>query len=75
MMTVADPAQHYFFNYNPSLGHLHFLLDYTVTVKIRGGTTASSSNWTWSRLSPRIEPRGQYLNAVFAQRGALRSSR
>jgi hypothetical protein len=41
MMTVADPAQHYFFNSNPSLGHLHFLLDYTVTVKIRGGTTVT----------------------------------
>src|SRR5207244_641473 len=41
MMTVADPAQHYFFNYNPSIGHLHFLLDYTVTVKIRGGTTVT----------------------------------
>jgi hypothetical protein len=38
MMTVADPAQHYFFNYNASVGHIHFLLDYQVTVKIRGGS-------------------------------------
>lgn len=38
MMTVADPAQHYFFNYNASVGHVHFLLDYQVTVKIRGGS-------------------------------------
>jgi hypothetical protein len=41
MMTVVDPAQHYFFNYNPSVSHLHFLLDYMVTVKIRGGTTVT----------------------------------
>ena len=38
MMTVADPAQHYFFNYNATRGHTHFLLDYQVTVKIRGGS-------------------------------------
>ncbi len=38
MMTVADPAQHYFFNYNATTGHTHFLLDYQVTVKIRGGS-------------------------------------
>ena len=37
MMTVADPAQHYFFNYNATTGHVHFTLDYQVTVKIRGG--------------------------------------
>jgi hypothetical protein len=38
MMTVADPAQHYFFNYSPTTGHTHFKLDYQVTVKIRGGS-------------------------------------
>lgn len=38
MMTVADPAQHYFFNYNATTDHIHFKLDYQVTVKIRGGT-------------------------------------
>ena len=38
MMTVADPAQHYFFNYSATTGHMHFLLDYEVTVKIRGGS-------------------------------------
>jgi hypothetical protein len=41
MMTVADPAQSYFFNYNPSTSHMHFLLDYTVSVKIRGGTAVT----------------------------------
>jgi hypothetical protein len=38
MMTTADPAQHYFFNYSPTTGHVHFKLDYQVTVKIRGGS-------------------------------------
>jgi hypothetical protein len=38
MMTVADPPQHYFFNYNASVDHIHFKLDYQVTVKIRGGS-------------------------------------
>ena len=38
MMTVADPAQHYFFNYSATTGHTHFKLDYQVTVKIRGGS-------------------------------------
>ena len=38
MMTVAEPRQHYFFNYNASTGHIHFALDYEVTVKIRGGS-------------------------------------
>ncbi len=38
MMTVADPEQHYFFNFNPTTGHVHFVLDYEVTVQIRGGS-------------------------------------
>jgi hypothetical protein len=38
MMTTADPAQHYFFNFSPTTGHVHFKLDYQVTVKIRGGS-------------------------------------
>ena len=38
MMSVADPMQHYFFNYNPTTSHMHFILDYEVTVPIRGGT-------------------------------------
>jgi len=39
MLTVADPQQVYFFNYNPSTSHIHFLLDYEVTIPMRGGTT------------------------------------
>jgi hypothetical protein len=38
MMTVADPEQHFFFNYSPTTGHVHFTLDYEVTVQIRGGS-------------------------------------
>jgi hypothetical protein len=38
MMTVADPLQHFFFNYSATTGHVHFKLDYQVTVKIRGGS-------------------------------------
>jgi hypothetical protein len=38
MMTTANPAQHFFFNYSPTTGHMHFKLDYQVTVKIRGGS-------------------------------------
>ena len=38
MMTVADPPEHYFFNYNATTGHVHFTLDYQVTVKVRGGS-------------------------------------
>jgi hypothetical protein len=38
MMTVADPPEHYFFNYSPTTGHVHFTLDYEVTVQIRGGS-------------------------------------
>jgi hypothetical protein len=39
MLTVAEPPQVYFFNYNPSTSHIHFLLDYEVTIPMRGGTT------------------------------------
>ena len=39
MLTVADPQQVYFFNYNPSTSHIHFLIDYEVTIPMRGGTT------------------------------------
>jgi hypothetical protein len=38
MMTVADPPQHFFFNYSPTTGHVHFKLDYQVKVKMRGGS-------------------------------------
>jgi hypothetical protein len=41
MLTVADPEQVYFFNYNPSTGHIHFLIDYEVTIPMRGGTELS----------------------------------
>jgi hypothetical protein len=39
MLTVADPPQVYFFNYNPTTSHMHFLIDYEVTIPMRGGTT------------------------------------
>lgn len=39
MLTVADPKQVYFFNYNPTTSHMHFLIDYEVTIPMRGGTT------------------------------------
>lgn len=39
MLTVADPQQVYFFNHNPNTGHIHFLIDYEVTIPMRGGTT------------------------------------
>jgi hypothetical protein len=39
MLTVADPQQVYFFNYNPTTSHIHFLIDYEVTIPMRGGTT------------------------------------
>jgi len=38
MLTVSDPPQVYFFNYNPSTSHIHFLIDYEVTIPMRGGT-------------------------------------
>jgi hypothetical protein len=39
MLTVADPQEVYFFNYNPTTSHMHFLIDYEVTIPMRGGTT------------------------------------
>jgi hypothetical protein len=39
MLTVTDPQQVYFFNYNPTTSHMHFLIDYEVTIPMRGGTT------------------------------------
>lgn len=39
MLTVSDPQQVYFFNYNPSTSHIHFLIDYEVTIPMRGGTS------------------------------------
>ncbi|MEP7049604.1 MAG: hypothetical protein ABJB12_04595 [Pseudomonadota bacterium] len=38
MLTVADPPQVYFFNYNPSTSHIHFKIDYEVSIPMRGGT-------------------------------------
>ncbi|MEO8904047.1 MAG: hypothetical protein ABI488_17050 [Polyangiaceae bacterium] len=39
MLTIAEPRQVYFFNYNPTVSHVHFLIDYEVTIPMRGGTT------------------------------------
>jgi hypothetical protein len=39
MLTVSDPQQVYFFNYNPSTGHIHFLIDYQAVIPMRGGAT------------------------------------
>jgi hypothetical protein len=41
MMTVSEPRQTYFFNYNPTTGHQHFLIDYEVVVPMRGGATVT----------------------------------
>ncbi len=41
MLTVAEPPQSYFFNYNPSTSHIHFLIDYQVVIPIKGGTTVT----------------------------------
>jgi hypothetical protein len=38
-LTVADPPKVYFFNYNSSVGHFVFSLDYEVVIPMRGGTT------------------------------------
>jgi hypothetical protein len=40
-LTVADPPQVYFFNYNDSVGHFVFELDYEVVIPMRGGTTVT----------------------------------
>jgi hypothetical protein len=41
MLTVSEPRQVYFFNHNPTTGHVHFLIDYEVVIPIRGGATAT----------------------------------
>jgi hypothetical protein len=41
MLTVSDPQQVYFFNHNPTTGHIHFLIDYEVVIPMRGGTTVT----------------------------------
>jgi hypothetical protein len=41
MLSVAQPQQVYFFNYNPTTGHIHFLLDYEVVIPMQGGTTVT----------------------------------
>jgi hypothetical protein len=38
MLSVDQPKQVYFFNYNPTTGHIHFLLDYEVVIPMQGGT-------------------------------------
>jgi hypothetical protein len=40
-LTVADPPKVYFFNYNSSVGHFVFSLDYEVVIPMRGGTTVT----------------------------------
>ncbi len=37
-LTVADPAEIYFFNYNSSVGHFVMELDYEAVIPMRGGT-------------------------------------
>jgi hypothetical protein len=37
-ITVVDPAQVYFFNYNASIGHFVFVVDVDVVIPMRGGT-------------------------------------
>jgi hypothetical protein len=37
-LTVADPSEVYFFNYNDSVGHFVVELDYEVVIPMRGGT-------------------------------------
>jgi hypothetical protein len=40
-LTVDDPPEVYYFNYNSSVGHFVFELDYEVVVPMRGGTTVT----------------------------------
>jgi hypothetical protein len=40
-LTVADPPQVFFFNYDASVGHIVFQLDYEVVIPMRGGTTVT----------------------------------
>jgi hypothetical protein len=41
MLTVSEPQQSYFFNHNPTTGHIHFLIDYEVVIPMRGGATVT----------------------------------
>jgi hypothetical protein len=41
MLTVSEPEEVYFFNYNPVTGHLHFALDYEVVIPMKGGATVT----------------------------------
>jgi hypothetical protein len=41
MLSVGQPKQVYFFNYNPTTGHIHFLIDYEVVIPMQGGTTVT----------------------------------
>ena len=41
MLSVADPKEVYFFNYNPTTSHIHFLIDYEVVIPMRGGSTVT----------------------------------
>ena len=40
-LTVSDPAEVYFFNYNATTGHIVFALDYQVVIPMRGGATVT----------------------------------
>jgi hypothetical protein len=40
-LTVANPPEVYFFNYNATVGHFVFALDYEVVIPMRGGTTVT----------------------------------
>jgi hypothetical protein len=40
-LTVTEPAEVYFFNYNDSVGHFLLELDYEVVIPMRGGTTVT----------------------------------
>ena len=41
MLSVAEPKQVYFFNHNPTTGHIHFLIDYEVVIAMQGGTSVT----------------------------------
>ncbi len=41
MLSVAEPKEVYFFNYHPTTGHIHFLIDYEVVIPMKGGTTVT----------------------------------
>ncbi len=41
MLSVDLPKQVYFFNYNPTTSHIHFLIDYQVVIPMKGGTSVT----------------------------------